>query len=88
MDGSETEKPAPDNGPYKWKAQWDGAKLNTQVHRNINRATVTTTEALSLGEGGKELIVDRTLTVQHGYDLRGARNYASAKDVFVKAQAR
>ncbi len=86
MDGSETEKPAPDNGPYKWRAHWEGPKLITEVHRNINRATVSVTEALSLTKGGKEMTIDRTLTVQHGYNGPGAKNYASAKDVFVKAR--
>jgi hypothetical protein len=85
MDGSETEKPATDNGPYKWRARWDGPKLTTEVHRNINRATVTISELLSLADDGKEMMINRTLTVQHGYNVRGAKNYASAKDVFVKA---
>lgn len=86
LDGSETEKPAPDNGPYKWRAQWEGGKLVTETHRNINRATVTVREARSLDAKGKEMTVDRTLTVQHGYEMRGAKNYSSAKDVFVKAK--
>ena len=86
MDGSETKKPASDNGPFQWRLQREGPKLVTETHRNINRATVTIKEALSLSPKGKELNVDRTLTVQHGYTMRGAQNYSSAKDVFVKAE--
>src|SRR5882724_2211407 len=41
MDGSETEKPAPDNGPYRWRVRWDGSKLITETHRNINSTAVT-----------------------------------------------
>ena len=84
MDGSETEKPAPDNGPYKWRARWDGPKLITETHRNINSTAVTVLEVRSLSDNGKEMTVNRTLTVQHGYSGTGAKNYASAKDVFVR----
>ena len=85
MDGSETEKnPAPDNGPYRWRAEWDGSKLTTETHRNINRTAVTVLEVRTLAENGKEMTVNRTLTVQHGYTGSGAKNYASAKDLFVK----
>ena len=86
MDGTESERPAPDNGPYKWRVKWDGPKLMTEVHRNINRSTVTVNEIRNLVNGGKEMEVERTLTVQHGYDMRRARNYASAKDVFKKVR--
>jgi hypothetical protein len=52
----------------------------------VNRATVTIEETLSLDPKGKEITIDRTLTVQHGYTMRGAKNYSSGKDVFVKAR--
>jgi len=87
MDGTETEKrPAPDNGPYRWSARWDGSKLITQTQRNINHTAVTVTEVLSLSANRKEMTVNRTLTVQHGYSWDKAKNYSSAKDVFVKAR--
>jgi hypothetical protein len=86
MDGSETEKPAPDNGPYRWRAKWDGPKLTTETHRNINSTAVTILEVRSLSNGRNEMTVNRTLTVQHGYSGTGAKNYASAKDIFVKAR--
>jgi hypothetical protein len=87
LDGTESEKPAQDNGPFQWKASWDGQKLNTETNRNINRSTVTIKEVRSLDAKGKEMVVDRTLMVQHGYQMRGAKNYSSGKDVFVKATA-
>ena len=87
MDGSETEKrPAPDNGPYRWSAKWEGSKLITETHRNINRTAVTVTEVLSLVGNRNEMTVNRSLTVQHGYSWDKAKNYSSAKDVFVKAR--
>jgi len=86
MDGSQTEKPAPDNGPYRWSAKWDGSKLTTETQRNINRTAVTVTDVLSLAKNGNEMTVNRTLTVQHGYSWHGAKNYASAKDLFVRVR--
>src|SRR3954462_8360381 len=73
MDGSETEKPPPDNGPYKWRARWDGPKLITETHRNINSTAVTVLEIRSLSGNGREMTVNRTLTVQHGYSGTGAQ---------------
>ena len=84
LDGSGSEKPAEGNGPFQWRARWEGTKLVTETHRNVNRATVTIAEILSLNGKAKELTVDRTLTVQHGYSIRGTKNYSSGKDVFLK----
>jgi hypothetical protein len=84
LDGTESEKPAQDNGPFQWKASWEDGKLATETHRNINRATVTIREVRSLDARSKEMTIDRTLMVQHGYTMRGAKNYSSGKDVFVR----
>ncbi|MEJ7607012.1 MAG: hypothetical protein WKF37_12295 [Bryobacteraceae bacterium] len=86
LDGSESQKPAQDNGPFQWTARWEGTKLVTETHRNVNRATVTIKEILSLDSKAKEITVERTVTVQHGYSMRGTQNYSSGKDVFVKAR--
>jgi hypothetical protein len=86
LDGSESKKPVEDNGPFEWRARWEGPKLVTQTHRSVNRTTVTIQETLSVDAKAKELNVDRTLTVQHGYTMRGAKNYSSGRDVFVKAR--
>jgi hypothetical protein len=83
LDGSQSERPAEGNAAFQWRAQWDGPKLNTETHRNINGATVTIKEVLSL-TNPKELAIDRTLIVQHGYTMRGTRNYSSGKDIFTK----
>src|SRR5687768_1007875 len=85
LDGSQTEKQAEGNNAFQWRAQWEGAKLLTETHRNINGATVTIKEALVL-TNPKELSIDRTLIVQHGYTMRGTRNYSSGKDVFTKSR--
>ena len=38
----------------------------------------------SLDASGKELTIDKTFTVQHGYQFQGAKNTGSGKDVFIK----
>jgi hypothetical protein len=86
LDGSESKKPVQDNGPFEWRARWEGPKLVTQTHRSVNRTTVTIQETLAVDAKAKELTVDRTLTVQHGYTMRGAKNYSSGRDVFVRAR--
>ncbi len=85
LDGSQTENPAEGGQAFQWRAQWEGAKLVTETHRNINGSTVTVKEALRL-TAPKELTVDRTLIVQHGYTMRGTRNYSSGQDVFTKSR--
>jgi hypothetical protein len=73
----------------KTQAHWDGPKLVAETVRDIQSATVSTMDVFSLDAGGKELTVDRTLTVQHGYQSPGANNnnVGKAKDVFVRAKA-
>jgi hypothetical protein len=68
----------------KAKARWDGTKLVAETVRKIQGSTVTTTHVFSLNEGGKELTIDKTLTVQHGYQFQGANNTGTGRDVFVR----
>jgi hypothetical protein len=85
LDGSETKRPAQQNGPIEWRARWQGSKLVTETHRAVNLATVTIEETFILDAKAKEITVDRTLTVQHGY-TGGAKNNSSGKYVFIKAR--
>lgn len=85
LDGSEISI-AGDAGEVKTKAHWDGTKLVTETERNVHDATVTTMHVFSLDASGKELTIDKTLTVQHGYQFPGAKNTGTGKDVFVKSK--
>ena len=42
----------------------------------------------TLAAGGNEMLVEKTVVVQHGYPdtLKGTQNYVAGKDVFVRAQ--
>jgi hypothetical protein len=72
----------------KSKAHWDGPKLVVETAREINGSTVTTHQIFELDSGGKELTVQKTLTVQHGYQGSGPQKASSSgADVYVKAGA-
>ncbi|HXG87551.1 MAG TPA: hypothetical protein VNJ02_04375 [Vicinamibacterales bacterium] len=71
-------------GVPSYRAYWDGDALITLTAQNIQGQTVTTRETRRLQNGGRELVVERILTVEHGYTLKGAQNYSTAKDVFTR----
>lgn len=67
---------------------WDGPKLVTEGVFDVQGATVTTTEIRTMAAGGNEILVDKTVVVQHGYPdtLKGTQNYTAGKDVFVRVK--
>ena len=67
-----------------YRGYWDGDRLVTETALNIQGQTVTTKEVRTLQVGGREMLVERLVTVEHGYTFRGAKNYNTAKDVFVR----
>jgi len=84
LDGSENTAVGNYGVPVQAKAHWDGGKLITETERNIEGSTVTTMHVFTLDASGKELTIDKTLTVQHGYQFQGANNTGRGKDVFIK----
>lgn len=87
LDGSETTTSGPDGASIKCRSHWEGNKLITGTTRNIQGATVTTLYVHNLDPTGKELTVNKTLTVQHGYQFEGAKSYGSGTDVFIRTKA-
>jgi len=73
-----------DEGVPSYRGYWDGDTLVTETAQNISGQTVTTREVRTLRAGGREMIVERIVEVEHGYTLRGAQNYNTAKDIFKK----
>jgi alkylated DNA repair dioxygenase AlkB len=67
------------------EAYWQGDTLVTETQRPVSGYTVTVKEVRSLGPDGKEMTVETTVIVQHGYSMPGAKNYGTSKDVFIKA---
>ena len=67
------------------RAYWDGNRLVLERGGTISGQTVSSRQALTMSPDGSEMIVERVVIVQHGYTLRGTRNYATVKDVFARA---
>ena len=74
----------PDQVPSS-RAFWIEDRLVTELAQSIQGQTVITREEWTLQPGGRELIIERLVKVEHGYTMRGGRSYNTAKDTFVKA---
>ena len=66
------------------RAYWDGNKLVTDRGVIISGQTVSSKQTMTLSPDKSEMVVERIVIVQHGYTLRGTKNYATVKDVFVR----
>jgi hypothetical protein len=66
------------------RAFLDGERLVLETHQDVQGKTVTTKEVLMLSGAGRELVVERVIEVEHGYTLKGAKNFSAVKDVFVR----
>ena len=67
------------------EAYWDGERLVTETQRPVSGYTVTVKETRTLGPGARDMTVETTVIVQHGYSMPGAKNYGTSKDVFTRA---
>jgi len=76
------ERPADGAGTGGARAFWDGATLVTEAARTVQGQTVSVRERRTLDAGGAEMTVQTVLVVQHGYSMRGGRNYGAATDVY------
>ena len=87
LDGTESTIPLPNGAPpVKTKAHWSGDKLVTETERNVQGSSVTTTYIHTLDPKKKELTIDKTLLIQHGYQFEGSKNYGTGRDVFIKTR--
>ena len=67
-------------------AKWLGDTLVLDVVRNVRGQSVTVQERRTLSSNGKEMFVESTTNVQHGYSATGAKVYGTGKDVFIRVQ--
>ena len=51
--------------------RWDGSKLRTTLVTDINKQAITVEEVRSLDATGREMTVELTLVVEHGYQSGG-----------------
>lgn len=82
--GPAPRQPAEPLGADSKLAYWDGQRLTLERGGAISGQTVSMKQLLTLDPESKELIVERLVIVQHGYTLRGTKNYATVKDVFTR----
>jgi len=85
LNGADTTNGEEDGKRVRTKARWDGASLITETERNVNGASVTTKFIHTLNASRREMKLDKTLMVQHGYQFEGSKSYGTGTDVFVKS---
>lgn len=83
--GPAPKQPADPLGKDQQRAYWDGNRLVVERGGAISGQTVSSKQTLTLSPDQSEMIVERLVIVQHGYTLKGTPNYATVKDVFVRA---
>ena len=72
--------------------RWEGSKLDTTLVTDINKQAITVEEVRSLDAAGREMTVELTLVVEHGYQSGGtglvrsqnSPNTSKGINVFVK----
>ena len=84
LDGSETSGVGDGGVPLTAKARWEGGNLVVETARNINDSTVSTLYRYILSPDRRTITVEKTLTVQHGYQGRTGTNTGKGTDVFVR----
>ena len=67
-------------------ATWDGTILVNETVGTISGQTVSIRQMRYLNSPGTEMTVESVTIVQHGYSVKGGKNYATAKDVYVRAK--
>jgi hypothetical protein len=82
--GSMPKQPAEPLGADAKLAYWDGQRLVLERGGAISGQTVSVRQSLTLDPASRELILERLVIVQHGYSLKGTKNYATVRDVFVR----
>jgi hypothetical protein len=82
--GPRPKQPAEPLGADARLAYWDGPRLVLERGGAISGQTVSMKQSLTIDPESRELVVERLVIVQHGYTLRGTKNYATVKDVFAR----
>ena len=82
--GPPPKQPAEPLGADQKIAYWDGQRLVLERGGAISGQTVSMKQSLTLDPASNELTLERLVIVQHGYTLRGTKNYATVKDVFTR----
>lgn len=68
------------------RAFWDGPTLVNEGSVDVQDRTVAFQEARTLSADKSEMVVETTLKLEHGYELRGAQTVVKGKNVFVRSR--
>jgi hypothetical protein len=66
------------------RAFWDGPALINEGSVDIRGQTIAFREVRMPAAGGSEMVVETTLKVEHGYEMRGAQTIVTGKNVYVR----
>src|ERR1044071_457764 len=70
----------------KRRAYWDRSVLIDEGSVDINGQTIAFREARTSSAGGAEMIVETTLKIEHGYELKGAQTIVTGKKIYVRSR--
>ncbi len=68
------------------RAFWDGPALIDEGSVDIEGQTVGFREARMTAADGAEMIVETTLKIEHGYELKGAKTIVTGKNVYLRGR--
>jgi hypothetical protein len=75
----QTATPAEGNSSAPFYSYWNGSSLVSETVQNVPY-TVRNKEVRTLSDDGREMTVETTAIVEHGYTLPGTKNYGTGKD--------
>lgn len=68
------------------RAFWDGPALVNEGSVDIQDRTVAFQESRILSADNQEMVVETTLKLEHGYELKGAQTVVRGKNIFVRSR--
>jgi hypothetical protein len=68
------------------RAFWDGQTLVNEGSKDIQGKTIAFREARTVSADGAEMIVETTVKLEHGYEMKGAQTIVTGKNVYVRGR--
>jgi hypothetical protein len=68
------------------RAFWDGPALINEGSVDIRGQTIAFREVRMPAADGAEMVVETTLKVEHGYEMRGAQTVVTGKNVYIRSR--
>jgi hypothetical protein len=80
---AQTATPADAKVGPPFNSYWNGSSLVSETVQNVPY-TVRNKEVRTLSDDGREMTVETTMIVEHGYTLSGTQNYGTGMDHYRK----